>query len=236
MKTIEIKADPRKVVGKKHSKTLREQGLVPCVIYGGEEVIHIAAPENEFRHIIYTHDAYLVKLNVEGKIYQAILQDAQFHPVTDHLLHIDFIRIFDDKPATITLPVVLTGSSAGIREGGKLRQRRRYLKVKGLIKDLPDNLTIDITDLQIGDFVKVEDLNYENLELLDPHRAMVVGIASSRVAKGMEEALPEVEEGAEGEEAAEGEGVDGEKEAAEGADKTSDEKGGEGGGEEKSED
>ncbi|MBN2522944.1 MAG: 50S ribosomal protein L25/general stress protein Ctc [Bacteroidales bacterium] len=221
MKSIEIKAELRKEIGKKHSKALRRKGLVPCVMYGEEEVMHLAAPENEFRHIIYTHDVYLIKLNIEGKIHQAILQDIQFHPVTDHLLHIDFIRVFDNKPAIISLPVVLTGSSVGIREGGKLRQRRRYLKVKGLVKDMPDNLIIDITDLKIGDFIKVETLQYDNLELLDPARAMVVGVSTSRIAKGMEEAVPEVEEEAEAEEGAE----EGAEEKAEGTEKATDEGG-----------
>ncbi len=221
MKSIEIKANLRKEVGKKHSKALRKKGLVPCVMYGGEEVIHFSAPENEFRHIIYTHDIFLVKLNIEGKIYQAILQDSQFHPVTDALLHLDFIRVFDDKPTIISLPVILTGSSIGIREGGKLRHRRRYLKIKGLVKDLPENLTVDISDLNIGDFVKVEDLEYENIELLDPLRAMIVGVSTSRVAKGMEMEEPVVAEVAEGEEGAEGTA-----EGTEGAEKSSEESGG----------
>jgi len=228
MKSIEIKADLRKEIGKKHSKALRKEGLVPCVMYGGEEIVHFSAPENEFRHIIYTHDVFLVKLNIEGKIYLAILQEAQFHPVTDSLLHIDFIRVYEDKPAIVSLPVILTGSSVGIREGGKLRQRRRYLKVKGLVNELPENLTIDISDLAIGSFVKVEDLEYDHLELLDPARAMIVGVTTSRIAKGMEEAIVE-EEVAEGEEGAEGAEA-----SAEGEEKASEE-GGEAAAEEKSE-
>jgi len=221
MKSIEIKADLRKEIGKKHSKALRKQGLVPCVMYGGEEIIHFSAPENEFRHIIYTHDVFLVKLNIEGKIHLAFLQDAQFHPVTDKPLHLDFIRVFEDKPAIVSLPVVLTGSSTGIREGGKLRQRRRYLKVKGLVDNMPENLTIDISNLAIGDFIKVEDLEYDNIDLLDPLRAMIVGVTTSRIAKGMEEAIVEVEEGGEGEAGEErAEGAEG---TAEGAEKASEE-------------
>lgn len=115
MKSIEIKAALRKEIGKKHSKALRKQGLVPCVMYGGEEVIHFSAPENEYRHIIYTPDVFLVKLNIEGKIHLAILQDSQFHPVTDKLLHLDFIRVYEDKPAIVSIPIVLTGTSAGIK-------------------------------------------------------------------------------------------------------------------------
>ena len=192
MKSIEIKVEVRKSTGKKESVNLRKQGKVPCVIYGGSENIHFAAKVNDFRHVIYTHDIYLVLLDLEGKKIKAILKDIQFHPVTDEVIHMDFIQVFDDRPAIVSLPVTITGNSAGIRAGGKLRQRRRYLKVKGLINDLPDTLTIDITDLEIGKYIKVGDLAYDKLELLDPGRAMIVGVSTSRVAKGMEieEAVP----------------------------------------------
>jgi large subunit ribosomal protein L25 len=192
MKSIEIKVDSRKSTGKKESASLRRQGLIPCVMYGGKENIHFAARINEFRHIVYTHNIFLVILDLEGTKHKAILKDIQFHPVTDEVMHMDFIEVFDDRPAIVSLPVNITGNSVGIRAGGKLRQRRRYLKVKGLINDLPETLTIDISDLEIGQFIKVSDLSYDNLELLDPGRAMIVGVSTSRVAKGMdfEEAAP----------------------------------------------
>lgn len=202
MKSIEIKGNLRKNLGKKHTAALRAKGEVPCVIYGGEEIVHFSSSENELHHIIYTPDVYLVKLSINSKQYQAILQDAQFHPVTDKVLHLDFIEVSDTKPAVVSLPVQITGNSIGIRAGGKLRQRRRYLKVKGLLKDLPDALAIKIDDLNIGDFIKVQDLDYSNLELLDPSRAMVVGVATSRLSKGME--LEEVAEAAAEEGAEEG--------------------------------
>jgi large subunit ribosomal protein L25 len=186
MKSIEIKASLRKNLGKKHTVALRKKGEVPCVMYGGEEIVHFSSHENDLRHIIYTPDVYLVKLTLEGKQYQVILQDAQFHPVTDKVQHLDFIQIAEGKPATVSLPIQITGNSIGIRAGGKLRQRRRYLKVRGLLKDLPDVLMVDIADLNIGDFIKVSDLNYTHLELLDPSRAMVAGVAASRISKGME--------------------------------------------------
>ena len=176
MKSIEINGNLRKSLGKKHTATLRAKGEVPCVMYGGEEIVHFSTSENELRHIIYTSDVYLVHLSINDKQYQAILQDAQFHPVSDKVLHLDFIEVSDAKPAVVSLPVHITGNSVGIRAGGKLRQRRRYLKAKGLLKDLPDILNIEIEDLNIGDFVKVQDLDYPNLELLDPARAMIVGI------------------------------------------------------------
>jgi large subunit ribosomal protein L25 len=192
MKTLEIKGTLRQEVGKKDSRDLRKQGLVPCVIYGGEKNMHFSAHENQFKKLVFTPDVYLVKLELDGQTFDAVMQDIQFHPVTDNVLHIDFVLVHPDKRVTVNLPVKLTGSSMGIRSGGKLRQRRYYLKVKGFIKDMPDRLEIDMTDLDIGDSLKIGDLAYENLEILDPPRAMVVGVVSSRlVAKGLREAIPE---------------------------------------------
>jgi large subunit ribosomal protein L25 len=192
MKTLEIKGVLRQGLGKKESKDLRKQGIIPCVMYGGEKNLHFSAHENQFKKLVYTPDVFLVKLEVDGQAFDAVMQDIQFHPVTDSILHIDFVQIFPDKKVTVNLPVRLTGSSVGIRAGGKLRQRRHYLKVNGLIKDMPDRLEIDLTDLDIGDSMKIGDLGYDNLEVLDPPRAMVVGVVSSRlIAKGLREALPE---------------------------------------------
>ena len=190
MKSIEIKANLRKETGKKSTVQLRSQGIVPCIMYGGKENINFSVKINDLRHIIYTHNVYLIKMNLEGKDYTAILKDIQFHPVTDEPIHLDFVEVSDTRPAVVSLPITITGSSIGLKEGGKLRQRRRYLKVKGMLKDLPETLVIDITDVNIGKFLKVADLNYPNLELLDPARAMVVGVATSRIAKGMEEGEP----------------------------------------------
>ena len=192
MKTLEIKGSLREGLGKKESKDLRKQGIIPCVMYGGEKNLHFSAHENHFKKLVYTPDVFLVKLEVDGQAFDAVMQEIQFHPVTDSILHIDFVQVFPDKKVTVNLPVELTGSSVGIRAGGKLRQRRRNLKVNGLIKDMPDRLEIDLSDLDIGDSMKVGDLSYNNLEVLDPPRAMVAGVVSSRlIAKGMQEALPE---------------------------------------------
>lgn len=190
MKTFEISVTKRTETGKRKAKKLREQGNVPCIIYGGSENIQFYTHENNFKDLIYTHHVHLVKLDIEGKAHQAIIKDIQFHPVTDKLLHIDFIEVSDNKPAVVDIPVDIIGNSIGVRNGGKLRQRRRTLKVKGLVTDMPDVLQIDITDLNIGDSFKVKDINYKNLELLDPKQSLVVGVVSSRLAaKGME--LPE---------------------------------------------
>lgn len=201
MKKLSIKVQKRKELGKKNSKLLRTQEQVPCVMYGGEEIIHFYAHTNDFKKLIYTDQIYLVELDVEGKILQAVLKDIQFHPVTDEIIHIDFVQVFENKPAVVSLPIKLTGTSVGILAGGKLRQRRRSIKVKGLVKDVPEVLEISITKLNIGGVIKIGDLSYQNLEILDPAQAMVVGIVSSRLAtKGMDV----VDESAEGEETAEG--------------------------------
>jgi large subunit ribosomal protein L25 len=206
MKTLEIKGSLRQDLGKKNSKDMRKEGLVPCVMYGGEKNLHFSAHENQFKKLVYTPEVFFVNVVLDGQPYDAVMQDIQFHPVTDAIIHIDFVQVFPDKNVTVNLPVRLTGSSVGIRAGGKLRQRRRYLKVNGLIKDMPDRLEIDLSDLDIGESVKVGDLSYDNLEILDPPRAMIVGVVSSRlISKGMEEAVPEEVEEVAAEEVAEGE-------------------------------
>ncbi len=201
METFEINGEIRKEVGKKFTKKLRKEGKVPCVLYGGKETIHFSAEEKEFRKMIYTPNIYVLKLTLDGKQYNALLKDTQFHPVSDHILHMDFIEISEEKPVIITMPVRLTGDSIGIKNGGKLRWKRRQMKVRGLPKDFPDFLDVDITDLEIGETLKVGDLSYENLEVLDPSRSMVASVVSSRlVAKGMAaEIEEEVEEEVEGE-------------------------------------
>ena len=207
MKTISINAERRTELGKKSTRDLRKTNHVPCVMYGGAEVVHFHAHENDFRHIVYTPNAYIVELDIDGTSHKAVMQDLQFHPVNDKLLHIDFVEVFDDKPVTLEIPIKLVGECFGVKDGGKTRQRRRVLKVRGLIKHLPDELEIDITDVAIGDVIKIGDLSYDNLEVLDPARSMVFSVVSSRVSmKGMEIIEDEVDEEVEvGEEGAEGE-------------------------------
>ncbi|MGE5419492.1 MAG: 50S ribosomal protein L25/general stress protein Ctc [Chloroflexota bacterium] len=191
MKTIEIKGSFRTELGKKSSKQIRKQGGVPCVIYGKEENIHFFAEEMSFKNLVYTHEAHLVKLTVDDKEFNAVLKDIQFHPVSDKILHVDFIQISEDKPVIINIPVTVTGTSAGVLAGGKLIIKKRNLKVKGLPKDLPEDLVIDITDIKIHQSVKVGDLSFDKIELLDPKKDMVVGVATSRVAQKTEEEAPE---------------------------------------------
>jgi large subunit ribosomal protein L25 len=198
MKTIEIKAVSRDHFGKKSSNSLRAEGNVPCVMYREEENLHFYAHENVFRGLIYTPEVYLVSLIVDGKTYSAVMKELQFHPVTDKLLHIDFMQVSDDKPVTINIPIKITGESSGVKAGGKLKVRRRMLKVKGLTKHLPDHLTIDISSLGIGQSIKIGDLSYENLEVIDNKRSMIVSVDVSRLSlKEEEAAAPEAEAAAE---------------------------------------
>jgi large subunit ribosomal protein L25 len=186
MKTIEIKGSIRTELGKKSSKHIRNSEGVPCVIYGKESNIHFQAPELSFKNLVYTHEAHLVDLNLDGKVYKAVLHDIQFHPVSDKILHADFVQISEDKPVVIAVPVSVHGDSVGVIAGGKLSVKRRTLKVKGLPKHLPEFITIDITDLKIHDSVKVGDLSMENIEFLDMKKSVVVTIATSRVAQKAE--------------------------------------------------
>ncbi len=213
METFKLSGELRTSIGKKSSKETRAQGDVPCVLYGGEKIIHFFSPELSFKKIIYTPNAYLVKLTIDGQEHDALLQAVQFHPVTDRIIHIDFKEISFDKDVITHLPIKIIGESTGIKQGGKLSQKRRKLKVKGLPSNLPDFVEIDITELEIGESIKVGELDVKNLSMLDPHRSMIIAVVSSRLAKGMEE-------GETGEEVVEeveaGEETDTEDEAAEG--------------------
>jgi large subunit ribosomal protein L25 len=187
MKTIEIKGSFRTELGKKSSKEIRKAGSVPCVIYGKEKNIHFHAPELAFKNLIYTHEAHLVNLNLDNTLCKVVIKDIQFHPVSDKILHIDFIEIFEDKPVVISVPVTVHGDSVGVIAGGKLSIKKRNLKVKGFPKDLPEFIPVDITNLKIHEGVKVGDLVMDKIEFLDMKKSMVLSIATSRVAAKSEE-------------------------------------------------
>lgn len=188
MKTIEIKAVSRDQFGKKSSNSLRAEDNVPCVMYREKENLHFYAHQNVFRGLVYTPEVFLVNLIVDGKNYKAVMKDLQFHPVSDQLQHIDFMQVSDDKPVMIDIPLKITGESSGVKAGGKLRVKRRTLKVKGLVKDLPEHLEIDITNIEIGQSIKIGDLSYDKLEVIDNKRAMIVSVDVSRVSIKDEEA------------------------------------------------
>ena len=200
MKSLVVEGKKRETLGKKEAKRLRAQEIVPAVLYGGDEVIHFAVPFGDLRKLIYTPSVYLIDLDIEGEKYKAIIQDVQWHPVEEQILHIDFLKVEDGKPVKISIPVQLTGMAKGIKAGGKLKNNLRRLKVKALAENLPDVITIDVTSLAIGQSIKVGDLNFEKLEFLDSKSNMVVSIITSRAAKSAMGTLPEdEEEGAEGE-------------------------------------
>ncbi len=205
MKSITIKGSERESVGKKATKALRNAGMVPCVVYGGEKPLHFSAPELSFRDLVYTGAAHTVKVDLgEGKL-RAIMQDIQFHPVTDKILHIDFYQIFDDKEITMNIPVRLIGNSPGVRNGGRLLFRKRKLAIKALPDKLPDFFDIDISKLKIGDNITVESLLNDDFAILHPDSQVVVQVKTARAAIVVEE--DEEEEGVEGEEGAAAEGT-----------------------------
>ena len=204
MKTLAISVKQRENVGKTSTRALRNQGKVPCVLYGGEKQVTFHAHENDFRKLVYTPDVFIVELDIEGSKVKAIMQDIQFHPVTDKILHIDFLEISDDKAITVSIPVILNGLAIGVRDGGNLMFRRRKIITKGLSANLPNAIEINIEDVKIGQFIYIKDLNIEGCEFLAPPSSVVVGVKMSRGAVDTDE-----EEAEEAEEAEEGESAEG---------------------------
>ena len=206
MKTLAINVKERQNVGKTNTRALRNQGNVPCVLYGGEKQVTFYAHENDFRKLVYTPDTFVVELSIDGTVTRAIMQDIQFHPVTDKILHIDFLEVFADKAITVSVPVILEGVSPGVKNGGNLMFRRPKIITKGLVANLPDAITISIEELKIGMFVYIKDIIVEGCELIAPGNSVVVGVKTARAAVEEEETeeVAEGEEGAEGETPAEG--------------------------------
>lgn len=183
MQSVTLQGTVRTELGTKYAKQLRDQGHVPCVIYGGDAPIHFYAPMLAFRGLVYTAEARMASIELDGKTYNAVIQDMQFHVLNDSLTHVDFIEVLDGKPVTIVVPIVLTGNSRGVRSGGKLKSALRNLKVKGLIDALPSSIEHDITDLRIGQAIRVSDIKVGKIyEILNSDNAVVVSIASSRTS------------------------------------------------------
>jgi large subunit ribosomal protein L25 len=203
MKSITINGSQRESVGKKSTKALRNAGQVPCVLYGGDKPVHFSAPELAFSKLVYTPNAHTVVINLDnGEVLNAVLQDIQFHPVTDRILHVDFYQLFEDKEIALNIPVNLVGNSKGVKNGGVLRRNNRKLRIKALPANLPDFIEIDITPLKIGDKVAVGDLPTGDYTFLQTDTTVVCRVSTSRVA--VEDEEEEEEEGAEAAEAAEG--------------------------------
>jgi len=199
MQSITIKGTKRESVGKKETKALRNAEKVPCVIYGSGDTIHFSAEEKAFKKLVYTPNVYTATIELEGgDTFQAILQDIQFHPVTDRILHIDFYQLSDDKEVTMNIPVVLNGNAPGVMNGGSLRFTNRKLKVKALPANLPDQIEADISELKIGDKIFISELSNDNFTFLHPDNTVVVQVRMARAAVVEEEVVDEAAtEGAE---------------------------------------
>lgn len=180
MKIVSLSGSLRGNVGKKDAKAQRKAGKVPCVIYGGKDQIHFSADDTSFKPILYTPSSNLIKIDVDGKEYLTILQDLQSHPVSDRILHADFLELKPDKPVIISVPILVTGVSPGVLLGGKLVKKFRKLKIKALIPNLPDQIEVNISKLDIGQSVRVSDLKLKNVEFLDIPSAIVVSVVSTR--------------------------------------------------------
>ena len=174
MKSFKIKGTARQELGKKDSKSLRANDLVPCVIYGGE---------NEFRKLVYTPKVYQTEIDVDGKIYQAFMQALQFHPVTDKLLHIDFLEVRENVAVKLEIPVRLDGYARGIQQGGRLKSNLRTLKAKGFSKDFPDEIVIDVTNLGLSESIRVGDVKVPGIEILNAKSVPVATVVVTRAAR-----------------------------------------------------
>ncbi|HCC52013.1 MAG TPA: 50S ribosomal protein L25 [Porphyromonadaceae bacterium] len=209
MKTFKLEGTPRESVGKKASKNLRKEGLIPAVLYGqepvalpykgklnsGEKIVEIGDNKglivtdftvsvDGVRKLIYTPEIHLVEIDIKGsKGVKAIIKDSQYHPVTDNLLHIDFQEVFDNKPIVMEVPVILAGHSVGVRAGGKLNQSMRKLKVKGFAGDIPEKLEVNVERLELGKAIKVGELSYDKIELINPKNAVVCIVKMTRASQ-----------------------------------------------------
>lgn len=190
MKTVSLSGSLRANVGKVNAKAVREKGNVPCVIYGGKEQIHFEADIRAFKPVIFTPNAHIVEIDLGGKVYKTVLQEAQYHKINDKLIHADFLEIQEGKPVTANIPIVITGQSDGVKKGGKLVLKMRKLKVRGIAATLPDTISIDITKLDIGDSIAVGDIVVEGATLLNAKNVSVVSVTTTRAVAAETNAAP----------------------------------------------
>ena len=203
MKTIEIIGYKREDLGKQKSKKIRKDGYVPCVMYGEKDHIHFSVPMILFKELVYTPEVYLIDVNVEGDVYQCVLQDIQFHPVSEMILHADFLKLEEDKPVKVNIPVRFEGTSPGVVKGGRLMPKLRYVKVKALPKDLPDFIMVNISKMDMGKSFKVRDLKITDFEILNSPQVSIATVETPRAMRGLGTAEEEEEAEAEAEETAE---------------------------------
>ena len=193
MKSIEVKGTARTIAERSSEqaralKAIRKNNGVPCVLYGAGENVHFTVPAEGLRNLVYTPHIYVVDLNIDGKVVNAIMKDIQFHPVTDAILHVDFYQINEENPIVMEVPVQLEGLAEGVKAGGKLALQMRKLKVKALYNVIPERLNIDVTSLALGKTIKVGELNFEGLELLNAKEAVVCAVKLTRAARGAQAA------------------------------------------------
>jgi large subunit ribosomal protein L25 len=193
MKSFALSSEAREI-NKIANRALRNQGKVPCVLYGGEKQVYFSVKENDLDKLVNTPEVYIVEVNFEGTVYNAVLQDIQFHPVTDRIIHVDFLQVFDDKEVTMNIPVNFIGSAIGVKNGGNLVVRRRSIKTRAIPGNLPDAIEVNIDDLKIGKTIFIGDIRDERYTFLAADNAVVVGV---KMARG---AVLDEEEGEEGEE------------------------------------
>lgn len=193
MKSVSISGSLRENVGKKDAKFQRNSGMIPCVLYGGKEQKIFVVEERQFAKLLYTPEVNFVELNIDGVTTKAIVQDSQFHPITDKLLHVDFLEVVDGKPITIEIPFKITGTAPGVLKGGNLKKRVRKLKVRGLLENVPEDITADISNLDLNDMLKVADINVENLTIVDNPNKVLVMVNPTRNSAAAAETEEEAE-------------------------------------------
>ena len=197
MKSFALSSEARQI-SKIANRALRNQGKVPCVLYGGEKQVYFSVSENDLNKLVNTPAVYILEIDFEGTVYKAILQDIQFHPLTDRINHVDFLQVFEDKEVTINIPVNFNGSAIGVKNGGNLVIRRRSIKTRALPSNLPDAIEVNIEDLKIGKTIFIGDIRNDNYTYLASDKAVVVSVKMARGA-----VLDDEEEDGEGEEGAE---------------------------------
>lgn len=187
MKSIAISGSPRENVGKRDAKELRYQSLVPAVLYGGPTQTHFAVSAADLKAVVYTPVVHFIDLQIAGVTSQAIIKDLQFHPLTEQIIHVDFLLLDAKKPVTIEIPIKLTGSSSGVKAGGKLVQKLRKLRIKGLPKDHLDNIEVSIEGLEVGKSVKVSEIKLDNLTITNAKEDTIVSVTTSRALRQAEQ-------------------------------------------------
>ena len=180
MKSVSISGSLRENVGKKDAKAQRNKGMIPCVIYGGKDQKMFVVDERQFKNLLYTPEVRYAEVNIDGDVRKAIVQETQFHAITDKLMHVDFLEVVDGKPITIEIPLKISGTSPGVLKGGLLKKRVRKLKVRGLLENIPEEIVSDISNLEINDMTKIGDVHVDNLEIVDNPNKVIIQVVPTR--------------------------------------------------------